>query len=241
MPSEATKERGGANALGWALTIGLNVVAPIITYNQLTGHGYGEFTALVISAVWPAVDLGIYLAWQRRVDEFAAVSLLFLGLTVAVTLAGPADAHFLLVKDSVITGLFGVICLASLAAPRPLMFYFGRKFATDGSAGSLERWEGLWALPGFRRVQRNLTVGWGVACLLEAGLRVGLSYVLDTDAMQALNTVLSLGVTALLVTWTIAYAKRARARGAAAGAERAAAEQEAGEQQAAEQAEAAKV
>ncbi|MFE6748751.1 VC0807 family protein [Kitasatospora purpeofusca] len=220
MPSEATKGRVGANALGWALTIGLNVVAPIVTYNQLTGQGYGEFTALVMSAVWPAVDLGIHLAWQRRVDEFAAVSLLFLGLTVAVTLAGPADAHFLLVEDSVITGLFGVICLASLAAPRPLMFYFGRRFATDGSAPSLERWEGLWALPGFRRVQRNLTVGWGVAYLLEAGLRVGLSYVLDTDAMQALNTVLSLGVTVLLVIWTVAYAERARARGAAAGAER---------------------
>ncbi len=227
MPSEATKKRGGANALGWALTIGLNIVAPIITYNQLTDHGYGEFTALLTSALWPVLDLGVYLAWKRRVDEFAAISLIFLALTVVVTLAGPADAHFLLVKDSIITGLFGVVCLASLAAPRPLMFYFGRKFATDGTAESLERWEGLWALSGFRRVQRNLTVGWGVAYLLEAALRVGLSYVLDTGAMQALNTVLSIGVTVLLVTWTVSYAKRARAQGAAAAAARAEREAEA--------------
>ncbi|MEV6975006.1 VC0807 family protein [Kitasatospora sp. NPDC093806] len=225
MPSEAkrTKERGGANnALGWALTIGLNIIAPIITYNQLTEHGYAEFTALLISAGWPVVDLAVYLAWRRRVDEFAAISLLFLALTIVVTLAGPHDAHFLLVKDSLITGLFGVVCLASLAAPRPLMFYFGRKFATDGSAESLERWNGLWQLAGFRRVQRNLTIGWGVAYLVEAALRVGLSYVLSTDAMQALNTVLSIAVTVLLVTWTVSYAKRARAKGAAAAAARAA-------------------
>jgi len=219
MSDQAPAKGGGAaSAAGWVLTIGCNIVAPIVTYNQLTEHGYGEFTALLVSGVWPLVDMAIHLAWRRRIDEFAMVILIFLGLTIAVTLVGPHSARLLLVKESVVTGLFGLLCLATLAAPRPLMFYFGRKFGTDGTAEAVERWNGLWAFPGFRRVQRNLTLGWGLAYVAEAALRIGLSYTLSAGAMVTLNSVLSYGVTAVLIAWTITYAKRARARGAAATA-----------------------
>ncbi|AUG78688.1 hypothetical protein CFP65_3915 [Kitasatospora sp. MMS16-BH015] len=217
------RRSGGSAALGWALTIVCNVIAPVVTYGQLTDHGYGEFTALLASAVWPVIDLLIYLAWHRKVDEFAVISLVFLVLTIVVSLAGPHDAHLLLVKDSFVTGLFGVVCLATLAAPRPLMFYFGRKFATDGTKEGAERWNALWQYPTFRAVQRNLTLGWGLAYLAEAALRIALSYTLSTSAMVTLNSVLSYGVTGLLVLWTVLYAKRARAKGAAATAAAAAA------------------
>ncbi|WP_431679756.1 VC0807 family protein [Kitasatospora sp. KL5] len=211
-------DRSGSTALGWILTIGLNIVAPILTYNQLVEHGHSEVTALLLSGLWPIVDVVVYLAWHRRIDEFAAITLVFLGITVLVTLVGPNSARLLLVKDSLVTGLFGVVCLASLAAPRPLMFYFGRKFGTDGSAEGLARWNGLWQFEGFRRVQRNLTVGWGAAYVAEALLRVALSYTLSTGAMVTLNPVLAYGTTAALAVWTVLYAKRARARAAAATA-----------------------
>lgn len=35
--------------------------------------------------------------------------------------------------QSAVTGLFGLVLLISLLLPRPVMFYFGRKFGTDGS------------------------------------------------------------------------------------------------------------
>ncbi|PBC78516.1 hypothetical protein BX265_3288 [Streptomyces sp. TLI_235] len=216
--SENKPARGGAVALGWVLTIGLNIVAPLLTYNQLVDHGHSEVTALLLSGLWPVVDVVIYLAWHRRVDEFAAITLVFLAITVLVTVAGPNSAKLLLVKDSLVTGLFGVVCLASLAAPRPLMFYFGRKFGTDGTAEGLARWNGLWEFEAFRTVQRNLTIGWGVGYVAEALVRVGLAYVLSTGAMVAVNSVLAYGVTGVLVLWTVLYAKRARARGAAARA-----------------------
>ncbi|WP_235502888.1 MULTISPECIES: VC0807 family protein [unclassified Kitasatospora] len=223
MSEQVPARKGGSAAVGWALTIGFNIVAPIITYNQLVEHGYSEVTAVLLSALWPVVDMAIYLAWHRRVDEFAAMSLIFLGLTALVAVVGPQSAQLLLVKESLVTGLFGVVCLVTLAAPRPLMFYFGRKFGTDGTTEGVERWNALWALPGFRKVQRNLTIGWGVGYVVEAAVRVALSYVLSTGAMVTLNSVLSYAVTAALVTWTLLYAKRARARGQAAAAAAAAA------------------
>ncbi|MER5864303.1 VC0807 family protein [Kitasatospora sp. NPDC002040] len=218
MSEQAAARKGGSVAIGWALTIGLNIVAPVITYNQLVEHGSSEVSALLISALWPVVDTAIYLAWHRRVDDFAMLSLVFLGLSLVVALVGPQSAQLLLVKESLVTGLFGVVCLATLAAPRPLMFYFGRKFGTDGTPEGIERWNGLWALPGFRAVQRNLTIGWGGTYVVEAAVRVWLSYVLSTSAMVTLNSVLSYAVTAALIVWTLLYAKRARARGQAAAA-----------------------
>ncbi|MFI9719737.1 VC0807 family protein [Streptomyces sp. NPDC052396] len=215
--AQAPARKGGAAALGWVLTITFNIVAPILTYNQLHSSGMGESTALLISAAWPVVDMAIYLAWHRRIDEFAAITLVFMALTIAVTLIGPHSARMLLIKDSFVTGIFGLVCLASLAAPRPLMFYFGRKFATDGTPEAVAWWNGLWQYPGFRQVQRNLTIGWGTAYIAEALVRIGLSYALSTSAMVTLNSVLSYAVTGLLIFWTISYARRARAKGEAAG------------------------
>ncbi|MDH6137647.1 hypothetical protein P3T37_007080 [Kitasatospora sp. MAA4] len=217
-PQPAPARKGSAAALGWLLSIGFNVVAPIVIYNQLHAHGVGDFTALLLSGLGPVLDIAVYLAWHRRVDEFAIISLVFVALTAIVSLVGPHDARLLLVKDSFVTGLFGLLCLASLAAPRPLMFYFGRKFATDGTPAAVAWWNGLWQFPGFRTVQRNLTIGWGVGYLAEAALRIALVYTLSTSAMVTVNNVLPYVVTGGLVFWTISYARRAQARGAAAAA-----------------------
>ncbi|MFC4512610.1 VC0807 family protein [Streptomyces ehimensis] len=212
--SSAPSRRFGPSAmLSWAVTIACNVVLPFVTYNQLTGAGWSDFSALVASGVWPVVDVVIYLIWHRRVDEFAVLTLIFLVLTIAVTGVGPHSARLLLVKDSLITGLFGVVCLISLATPRPLMFYLGRKFGTDGSANAVAHWNGLWRHESFRRTMTLITTVWGLGYVVEAIARVGLSYALSTGAMVAVNSVLAYGVPALLIAWTITYSKRARAKG----------------------------
>jgi intracellular septation protein A len=198
------------------LTIGCNVVAPIVTYQVLTDHGVGEFRALLLSGVWPVIDTVIHLAWKRKLDEFAIVSLAFVLLAAVVTLIGPHSSRLLLVKDSAVTGVFGLVCLLSLAAPRPLMFYFGRKFATDGTVEGAQWWNGMWRYEGFRRVQRVLTIGWGAAYTIEAVVRIVLSYELSTDTMVVVNSVLAYGVTAALATWTAVYSRRAQARNQAA-------------------------
>ncbi|WP_344637405.1 VC0807 family protein [Kitasatospora cystarginea] len=215
MSDQTPARRGGAAALGWVFTIIFNIVAPILTESQLKSHGYPEYTALLASAAWPILGMLISIAWQRKIDEFGIFSLIIVALTLAVTLVGPHSARLLLVKDSAITGLFGLVCLATLAAPRPLMFYFGRKFATDGSRESIDHWNGLWAYEGFRKVQRTMTLVWGLGSIAEAALRIVLSYVLSSGAMVAVNSVLSYGATAALIVWSIAYGKRAHARAAA--------------------------
>ncbi|MFF1492641.1 VC0807 family protein [Streptomyces sp. NPDC058304] len=218
---------GGAAALGWILTIGLNVVAPILTYNQLHDHGWSEFGALLASSAWPVLDSVISLAWRRKLDEFAVVTLVFLVITAVVSLVGAHSARALLIKDSGVTGLFGLLCLATLLAPRPLMFYFGRKFATDGTPESTAWWNGLWAFDGFRRTMIVMTTVWGVAYLAEAAVRVVLAYTLPTDTMVVISPIMIYGVLGLLAAWTTFYGKRSKAEGERRAAAAAAAQSQA--------------
>ncbi|MFD2120304.1 VC0807 family protein [Streptomyces cirratus] len=112
-----------------------------------------------------------------------------------------------------------------MLAPRPLMFYFGRKFATDGTPESTAWWNGLWQYEGFRRTLTVMTTVWGVAYLVEAGVRVALTYILDTDTMVTVSPVMIYTVLGLLAVWTARYGKRSQAEGERRAAEAAAAAQ----------------
>ncbi|MFG2230958.1 VC0807 family protein [Streptomyces sp. NPDC048723] len=217
------KRSGGAAALGWILTIGLTVVAPIITYNVLTkDHGWSEFSALLLSSAWPVLDSVISLAWRRKLDEFAVVTLVFLAVTAVVSLVGAHSARALLIKDSGVTGLFGLLCLGTLLAPRPLMFYFSRKFATDGTPESTAWWNGLWQYEGFRTTLNRMTLVWGVVYIAEALVRVVLAYTLDTETMVVVSPIMIYAVLGALGVWTAMYGKRSKAEGERRAAEAAA-------------------
>ncbi|MFE2141451.1 VC0807 family protein [Streptomyces sp. NPDC059456] len=215
---------GGAAAIGLILTIALNVVAPILTYNTLVDdHGWSEASALLASGAWPVLDSAVMVAWRRKLDEFAIVTLVFLVITAVVSLVGAQSAQALLVKDSVITGLFGLLCLATLLTPRPLMFYFGRKFGTDGTPAGVAYYNDLWRFEGFRNAQRRMTLVWGVVYLIEAAVRVVLSYVLDTSTMVTLSPFMIYGTLGGLALWTVRFVKRTKAEGERRAAEAAAA------------------
>ncbi|MET9605434.1 VC0807 family protein [Streptomyces sp. NPDC006512] len=222
----APARSGAATALGWILTILLNVVAPILTYNILTGdRGWSQFSALLLSSAWPVLDSAIHIAWRRKLDEFAVVTLVFIVITAVTSLVGGHSARTLLIKDSAVTGLFGLLCLATLAASRPLMFYFGRKFATDGTPESTAWWNGLWEYEGFRTTMRRMTLVWGVAYVVESLIRVVLAYLVDTKTMVTVSPVMVYGVLAGLGFWTAWYGKRSQAEGERRAAEAAAAEE----------------
>ncbi|GAA1678512.1 VC0807 family protein [Streptomyces yatensis] len=225
-PAAPARSKSAA-ILGWIVTLTLNVAAPILTYNVLRDHGWSEFAALLLSSAWPVVDGAVHIVWRRRLDELAIVTLVFIVITAVVSTVGAHSARALLIKDSAITGLFGLLCLATLLTPRPLMFYLGRKFATDGTEASTAWWNGLWKVDGFRKAMLTMTTVWGVAYCMESAVRIVLSYSLRTDTMVVLSPVLIYAVLASLGVWTGVYGKRSRRKGQARAAAAAAAAAEA--------------
>jgi hypothetical protein len=213
-----TKPVSGSSALGgWALTLGMNIVLPTLTYFILAGPaGMADVPALLVSGVWPVVEIALTVARQRHVDEFSIF--VIIGIVAAVvTTALSGDARSVFYKDSITTGLIGLIFLGSLLTPRPLTFYFGRRFATDGSKVQRDWWDGLWRYPQFRSVQRRLCVWWGVALTGEAVVRAILTRQLGTGPMVLVNNIVPYVVIAALVTLSVTMGKRSQARAAARG------------------------
>lgn len=207
--NDTQAQAAGPNVKAWLPEMVVDGAMPYATYLVLRSQGVGNVAALAAGAVFPAGFIVVRFA-RRRLDGFGLVVLAVIALGVALSLLS-GDARFALVKESLLTGAFGLAMLGSLAARRPLMYYSGRKFATDGTPEGLARWESYWAKSAmFRHSNRMLTVVWGTVFLAEAAIRVVAAYTLATSTAVALSAFVPLTVVALLVTWTIAYSKRTR-------------------------------
>lgn len=169
VPERSPHRDVSAQVKGLLPTLVLSIITPLVVFNVLKSHGASDFAAYLWASVGPLVETVGMAAIKREADK---VAMLILGVTVVsavLTAVGDTSPTMLLLKDSAVTGAFGVICLATLLpfAPRPLMFYFAQKFGTGGDDAGMYRFEGMWqAYPGFRRSFRVMTLAWGLAYVL---------------------------------------------------------------------------
>jgi hypothetical protein len=144
--------------------------------------------------------------------------------TVLGLLSG--DPRLVLVEGSVPTAVFGLLCLGSLWARRPLIYRFAVEFiGADTPKG--RDFETLWRYPGFRHTFRLFTVVWSVVYLAEAVARIVIVETTSTGTALTVSKVMPYVVGAALAAWMFAYGRRARREGerlAAAAAALAAAE-----------------
>lgn len=188
----------------------LDAALPYATYLLLRSWDESSVVALSVGAVFPAANVALTWARRRHLDGLGLFVLVLLALGAAASLIS-GDSRFILLKESAFTGAFGLAMLGSLAARRPLMFYSGLKFATDGSPEARARWDGYWAKSAtFRSSNRMMTAVWGVAFVLEALVRVALVYTLAESTVVGISQVMPIAVVAALITWTSWYGWRTR-------------------------------
>lgn len=192
---------------GWSFLF--NIVLPFVGYQVLTQEHVAAVVALSLVSIFPlAATLGGWVR-TRRVDTLGALSLIFIVLGI-VTGFITGSARFLLLKESAFTGIFGLVFLGSLLRGRPVMFYFGRQFATGGVPERVATWDDLWQYPQFRHTQRIMTAVWGLGWLADALLRIGLVFVLSVTVFMIVSQIIFFGVFVALFVWTISYARRKR-------------------------------
>lgn len=200
----------------WVVPILANIVLPTVTYFVLVNLGMAEVPALLLSGVWPLVELLWTIRRQRHVDEFSVFVLIGIVAGVATSVFSD-NARAVFLKDSITTGVIGLVFLLTLVVGKPLTFYFGQRFATDGSKVQRDWWHGLWAYPSFRRVQYGLTAAWGMALLGEALIRAVLTWRLGAGPMVAVNNVVPYVVIAVMTFVSVATGRRAQANAAKRG------------------------
>jgi intracellular septation protein A len=185
-------------------TLVLDVAGPIIAYRVLTRLGVSTLLALVAGGIFPAINNLRSLVKTRRLEPLGIIVMSFLVVGTAASLIS-GSVFFALIKESFMTATFGFICLGSLFAQRPLMFYIIRQFVAQDDPSRFEWWNGLWQYPDFRAALRLVTTVWGIAFLLEALVRVGIALALPPAQVVVISPMMALSVTILLSIWMRRY------------------------------------
>ncbi|MEV1168794.1 VC0807 family protein [Nonomuraea sp. NPDC049784] len=184
-----------------------DVVLPVAVYYVCRAVGLDQMPALLLGGLAALLRIAIVAARLRRFDGLAA--LVAAGFGVAIVLAAlTGDPRLVLAKESIVSGLLGLLLLGSCLVGRPLMYALMRRLNAEDH-DKLAEWARLWqARPEFRRVFTTITLVWGAGALAEALVRLPLIYSIPLDVMTGVSTALQLGTIVVLMAWTLLYRKR---------------------------------
>jgi hypothetical protein len=149
----------------------------------------GDWVALALAGVVPALwTLGRF-AWKRTVDPIGVLAFTGYVLAVAVSVFTGGSPLALELHESALTGALGVVCLASVAVGRPLHRWLVRRSQIEDS-------------PARRRMSIVVTLLVGGTLVAHAAVLVILAVTLPPSSFVVLRhpvglPILGLGLTAL--------------------------------------------
>jgi hypothetical protein len=168
--------------------------------------------ALLLAGIPPAIRLALGLLRQRRIDLLGMFSLLAIALNIFSGLV-LKDARLQLASSSLVTGVYGILMLASLLTPRPLILRLVESALVGNDPAQKERLrKRLQQSPSFRSFFTFITALWGGGLLLELVVRLILVYTLTVDQFLAVNSILRYGFLGVLLLLTFLFAKIYRNR-----------------------------
>ncbi|MGH3643822.1 MAG: VC0807 family protein [Mycobacterium sp.] len=183
-------------------TILLDVAPPLIAYYGLRALGASEYVALLSATVVSGVRVVYGVVKSRRLDPFAAYLLLTFGLSLAVGLS-TTDPRLILVGNTFVNGLGGVVFLGSCFVGTPLTQVVSERFHEPGDgAPTTEEADHI------RRIHVRLSAMWGIGLLVEVAIRLVVIANLSVDAANGVNSAITLPVIGLLVLATVVVTRR---------------------------------
>lgn len=187
----------------------VNLMLPWLAY-KLAEPRWGEFAALVISSLPPLLWSAGELAWHRRVDALSMIVLGGIGLSLAAMALG-GSPRLLLVRESLVSALIGVLFLLSLLGSKPLIYHLARATIMREGSERASEFEDWWQTPVARRSVWVMTFAWGASLTAEAAVRTWLALTLPPEQFLAFAPMMGYVVLGLMFGWTIWYRRRLQA------------------------------
>jgi hypothetical protein len=163
----------------------------------------------MVAALVPLADSVVGLVRQRRINAFGALVFLSLVLSSLLVLVG-GSTRLILVRESALSGVFGVLMLLSLFWPQPLVYYLARHFVAPGASAGWHAFQRTASAPRFRSFLRLLTVIWGLVTVLDAALNTYLAFHLPVGTFLAVTPLARYSMMGGTFAWTLAHAHRGR-------------------------------
>jgi intracellular septation protein A len=162
----------------------IDVGAPIIVYFILHYLGVGDVLALTIGGMVTAINAVVGTVRRRRLDSIGLLVVAEIALSIALLLI-TEDPRILLIKPSFYVGFAAIYAFATCFVGQPIGYESAKPFATKGDPERLAAYERAWEFsPVFRRTERIITAGWGVAFLADAILRVVVVFSFSADQVS---------------------------------------------------------
>jgi uncharacterized membrane protein len=191
------------------MEVAANVIGPWAVFTLLDGR-LGDTNALIASALPPLIWSVIELARSRRVDALSAVVLAGILLTLAATLLG-GSPRLLQIRENAVTGLIGVVFLATLYLKRPLIYHLACATFARQNPESARRLEVFAATPRGVLFFRNLTLFWGLGLIAQTAVLVWLAFIWPIGRFLLLSPLIGYGLLGLLVVGTLWYRRHLNA------------------------------
>jgi intracellular septation protein A len=193
-----------------ALDFLVNLGGPFLVY-QLAARHMSETAALMLSAAPPILWCIGQLIRSRKLDALSLLVITGIALSLVATLLG-GSPRLLLVRESFITGIIGLIFLGSLLFPKPLMFHIVKTTVTKQGMNE-EAFAGRWSIPGFRFTFYLMTIVWGAGLLVEATVKIILAFTIQTGLFLVVSPIISYSIYFGLLGWSIWYGNQRRKAG----------------------------
>lgn len=186
-----------------AIELAVNFIGPWAVF-RLLDSSVGDTNALIASALPPLLWSAIELMRSRRVDALSAIVVVGILLTLVATLFG-GSPRLLQVRENAVTGLIGVVFLATICLERPLIYHLAcATFARQSPEAAL-RLEAFAATPKGAMFFRRLTVLWGIGLITQTAVLVWLAFIWPIDRFLLLSPVIGYGLLGLLLMGTLWY------------------------------------
>jgi len=199
--------RGRMKGLLPSIVIG--AVFPAVIYMLISPH-MSTLGALAVSAI-PAAIFTIYTWTRTRSPDLISLVSLFTMVVSMLVAALVHNPRLLLLKDSYLTGTFGLICLGSLLFGKPVG-YFVYLWAFAVTPEQRTRMDAGWQIPYSRHARRLVTTVWGLAFVAETILDAILVYHLSITQFIAIHPFLFWGTLILTMGWATVYSGKVGAK-----------------------------
>jgi len=120
------------------------------------------------------------------------------------------DARLFLIRESLLTVLFGIICLISLLFPKPIWFYIIRYFTVGNNHEQMVAYDTAWKFFSFRAYIHTVTILWGVVYTVEFLIRLVMVYTLSISQVLLISLIIFYALTILASVATFRLGQRLR-------------------------------
>jgi hypothetical protein len=127
---------------------------------------------------------------------------------------GGGGVRFLQLREKLVTGLIGLVFLASAAIGRPLIYELARATTMRRSPSQAAELEALRHNAGFRRMMTIMTLVWGGGLVAEAALAGALVLTMSVREFLLVGPVVGYAWAGSLILWSLYFVRRQRQRAA---------------------------